>query len=136
MPQWQTIVLIIVSFSSLIIALYCLFFMVPVKRFWERVRSLGGGMKGIESHVDGVRDEIRGRLSNLEMAAERQLAESREATQGALDKLARDNRETRRELERLRADMQSLQAELRGAATDTMKVGQSCEGLTKQVDQL
>ncbi len=136
MPQWQAAVLIVVSFGSLIVALYCLFFMVPVKRFWERIHSLGGGMKGIESHVDGVRDEVGGRLARLEEGMQHQISESREAAEGALDKFARDNRGLHRELEGLRKDLQSLQAELRDSSADIMKVARSTDSLTRRLEQL
>ncbi|MHC4479637.1 MAG: hypothetical protein ACYS1C_01505 [Planctomycetota bacterium] len=136
MPQWQAAVLIIVSFGSLIIALYCLFFMVPVKRFWERIHTLGGGMKGIEAYVLGFQDEIRERLAELEEATRRQIAQSREASEEELDRLAEGLEGFRPQLERLRKDVQSLQAELREAASDTMKVGQSTAALGRQLEQL
>ncbi|MHC4592258.1 MAG: hypothetical protein ACYS8L_06135 [Planctomycetota bacterium] len=136
MPQWQQVVLIIVGFGALIIALYCLFFMVPVKRFWERINSLGGGIEGVESHVAGVHDEIAGRLAALEEATREQIAENREAAQSRLERLAKDSRESQRELDRLRKDVQALQAGLRQAGSDDMKVGRSLESLAKQLQQL
>lgn len=136
MLQWQAVVLILFSCASLIIALYCLFFMVPVKRFWERIRSLGGGMKGIEAHIDGVRDETGRGLAELESSMRQHVAQSRESAQTALDRLARESRETHRELEKLRKDLQALQAELRAAAGDSTKVAQGLASLTKQVHQL
>ncbi|MHC5033671.1 MAG: hypothetical protein ACYTFZ_01380 [Planctomycetota bacterium] len=136
MPQWQQVVLIIVGFGALIIALYCLFFMVPVKRFWERINSLGGGIEGVESHVAGVHDEIAGRLAALEEATREQIAENREAVQSRLDRLAKDSHESQRELERLRKDVQALQAGLRQAGSDNMKVNRSLESLAKQLQQL
>ena len=62
----QALVLTAFSCLSLVIALYCLLFMVPVKRFWERIRTLGGGLKGIEAHVDGVRSKVSRRLEEVE----------------------------------------------------------------------
>lgn len=136
MAQWQWVVLIVFCCASLIISLYCLFFMVPVKRFWERIRSLGGGMEGIEAHVHGVRDEIGRRLSELESSTQQQVAQSRESAQSSLDRLARESRETQRGLEKLRKDLQALQAELRQTAADSMKVAQGVESLTEQLHQL
>ncbi|MHC4592108.1 MAG: hypothetical protein ACYS8L_05370 [Planctomycetota bacterium] len=136
MPQWQQVVLIIVGFGALIIALYCLFFMVPVKRFWERINSLGGGIEGVESHVAGVHDEIAGRLAGLEETIGEQITQSREAAQNRLERLAKDSRESQRELERLRKDVQALQAGLRQAGSDDMKVNRSLESLAKQLQQL
>jgi outer membrane murein-binding lipoprotein Lpp len=136
MHQFQDIVLIVVSIAAFMMALYCVLFMVPVKRFVERINSLGGGMKGIEEHVAGIRDDVQARLAELEQAARQQLAEARQAAAGGLDKLARENRELQRELEKLRKDLQALQAELRATGSDTMRAAQSCDGLSKQIEQL
>lgn len=136
MAVFREIVLIIFSCLALIIALRCLFFMVPLKRFMLHIRSLGGGMQGIEAHVKEVLEEVRGELAQLEAAARQQTGETREAVQGSIDRVARDNRETQRELEKMRKDLQSLQAELRGTASDARKVAQSIEGLTKELQQL
>jgi uncharacterized protein YoxC len=139
MERWQEVVLIVVAVAAFVMSLYSLLFMVPFKRFRrfiERIDSLGGGMKGIETHVEGVRDEIKARLAELEEGTRKQLAETRQGATAAVDKLLREHREVQRELERLRKDVQSLQAELRASAADTMKVGQSCEALTKQLQQL
>ncbi len=136
MPQWQAIVLIIVSFGSLIVALYCFLFMVPVKRFWERVRSLGGGMKGIEAHVNGVLDQLGRRLNELESSFAQQIRESREAAEATLDQLAKDGHAMQRELEMTRKELQSLQAQLREAGADNRKVVRTAELLTKELQQL
>jgi len=139
MEPWQAVVLIVVSIAAFIMSLYCLLFMVPFKRFRrfiERIDSLGGGMKGVENHVDGVREEIKARLTELEEGTRKQLAESRQGASAAADKLIREHREAQRELERMRRDVQSLQAELRAASADTMKASQNSEALTKQLQQL
>ena len=125
MPQWMAVVLIFVAFGSLIIALYCLFFMVPVKRFWERINSLGGGMKGIEAHLSGVRDEFARRLNELESSTGQQIEEGRQAAQATLDRLGRDCRGVQREMEVLRKELESLQA-----------VAQSTRSLTRELQQL
>jgi predicted nucleic acid-binding Zn-ribbon protein len=62
---WQAVFLIVLCFASLIIALYCLFFMVPLRSFMKHVNSLGGGMEGMRSHVEGVRDEVESRIDSL-----------------------------------------------------------------------
>jgi len=139
MERWQEVVLIVVAVAAFVMSLYSLLFMVPFKRFRrfiERIDSLGGGMKGIETHVDGVHGEIKARLAELEEGTRKQVAESRQGATAAVDKLLREHREVQRELERLRRDVQSLQAELRASGADTMKAGQSCEALTKQLQQL
>ena len=136
MQQWQAIVLIILIFGSLILSLYCLFFMVPLKRFWERVRSLGGGMKGIEAHVNGVLDQLGRRLNEVESSAAQQIQESREAAEAPLERLAKDSRGMQRELEVMRKELQSLQAQLREASADNRKVARNTESLTQELRQL
>jgi len=136
MQQWQAIVLIVLIFGSLIVSLYCLFFMVPLKRFWERIRSLGGGMKGIEAHVNGVLDQLGRRLNELESSAVQQIQESRQASEASLERLARDSRGMQRELEVMRKELQSLQAQLREAGGDNRKVARSAQSLAKELRQL
>ncbi len=136
MPRWQIVILIVFSVSSLIIALYCLIFMVPLKRFRERISSLGGGMKGIESYVGGVRERVEARLGALEEQVQQQLDEGRQTAESAVDALARDQRELRREVEKLRKEAQSLQAELRETRDDAMKVVRSHQALSKRLEQI
>ena len=125
MELWQEVILIIFSCGALIIALYCLFFMVPVKRFWERIDSLGGGVKGVEAYVDGIRDEVSRRFSEIENSVRQQMSQAQENALDAVEKVAEDSRQARRDLERMRGDLQALQAELRTAAADSGKVGRS-----------
>jgi hypothetical protein len=134
--MWETVkelVLIAFSVGALLIALYCLFFMVPVKRFWEKMEALGGGLKGIEGYVDEVHTEICQKLSEMETAVRHQIGQAQEETQEAVEKASDDGKQARKELERLRADLQSLQAELRGAARDSTRVTQSVDALTKRL---
>ncbi len=66
LAAWQAVVLIILSFGSLVIALYCLLFMVPLKKFVQRIESLGGGMEGIKNHLSGVEAHFDGELRRIE----------------------------------------------------------------------
>jgi len=136
MSPWHEVVLIIFSCASLITALYCLFFMVPVKRFWERIDSLGGGVKGVEAYVDGVHDEVRRKLSEMESSVRHQISQARESSNEAVARLAKDSRQARRDMERFRGDLQSLQAELRTAAADSGKLGQAVESLSNRLHQI
>jgi hypothetical protein len=133
---WHVAILIVFSVGALIIALYCLFFMVPVKRFWERIGSLGGGLKGMEAHVKGVHDEVSKRLDSLEReAGERHEAISQESSEAA-EKLARSDRELHRSLRQLRGDVESLQEELTRTRDHNAKLARSVEALTGQLQQL
>lgn len=136
MSPLQAGILTVFSCVALIISLYCLFFMVPVKRFWERIRTLGGGLKGIEAHVNGVRESIGKRLDDVEKRTEAELTAFRAELEETLESLSRDNRKSRRELESLRKDVQSLQADLRSTSADAGKLAQRLESLTAEVQQL
>lgn len=75
LPAWQAVFLIILSFGSLVIALYCLLFMVPLKKFVHRIESLGGGMEGIKKHLNGVEDYFKKELDRIHTSHEESLDE-------------------------------------------------------------
>lgn len=135
MSTAKVVILTVLSCSSLIIALYCLIFMVPVKRFWQRIRRLGGGLKGIEAHLNGVRSSIGQRLEEVEKNTQEQLEESRREFQKSMDRLSRANRETRRELRELRQTVESLQADLQKTSTDSRKALRCSESLGTRLQQ-
>ncbi len=132
----QVAIIVVFSVSAVIISLYCLFFMVPVKRFWERIHSLGGGIKGIEEHVRGVREEIAKRLRELERQHEEQVSELGEQARSSTEELRKGDRELRREGDRLRNELQSLQAEVRQAISANAKLTQRADALTTELSQL
>jgi len=134
MHQWQVWVLIVVSLGALLLALYCLFFMAPLKRFLDHVATLGGGIRGIEEHVRAVREEVEGKLSELEGNLTQQTAQVRDRAEGGQNRLGGEVREMQKKLEELRKDVQSLQAELRQTRSDALKLSQNVEALTKQMD--
>ena len=129
-------ILLIFSVAALLISCYCLFFMLPEKSFWDRIHSLGGGLKGIETHVEGVKAELSGRLDVLEKQAGERAEAVRQDAQSSTEKLAKADREAARELDRLRRELQSLQVELREALAGNSRLTQSVESLTNQVQQV
>jgi len=129
----QALVLTAFSCLSLVIALYCLLFMVPVKRFWERIRTLGGGLKGIEAHVDGVRSKVSRRLEEVEERAQQQLEDCRRKLQEGLDKLAQQGRQTRRRLEEMHKELESVREALRGSSTEGRQLARRVQALTGEV---
>jgi len=136
MALWHWVVMVCFSCAALIISLYCLFFMVPVRRFLAHIRSLGGGMKGMEAHLESMREEVSARLAELETSTQDQVAQAQEAAESALEKVSEESREARRELNRVRKNLQSLQAELRETAADSSKVSRGASALTTQLQQL
>jgi cytochrome c556 len=136
---WETVkdvTLILFSVGALVIALWCLFFMVPVKRFWERMEALGGGLKGIEGYVDEVHKDLCQKLSEMETMMRQQVSQAQESTQEAVEQAAEDGKAARNELDRLRGDLQALQAELRDAAKNSNRMTHNVEALSKRLSAL
>jgi Sec-independent protein translocase protein TatA len=136
MSTLHAVIVVVFSCLALIIALYCLFFMVPVKRFWERVRTLGGGIKGIEAHVNGVHDSINQQVEELRKETEERADSHREEVDQKLEELGRDDRKTRREVEALKGELKSAQEELHSTAEQLRKAVRNMEALSKRVQQL
>ncbi|MFO7956723.1 MAG: hypothetical protein R6X33_06445 [Candidatus Brocadiia bacterium] len=136
MSTLHAVIVVVFSCLALIISLYCLFFMVPVKRFWERVRTLGGGIKGIEAHVNGVHDSVNRQVEQLREQTEERAEAHREEVEQKLEELSRDDRKTRRELEVVKGEVGAAQEELRETAEQLRKAVRNMEALSKRVQQL
>lgn len=106
---WQAVFLIVLCFGSLAASLYCIFFMVPLRSFMKHVNSLGGGMEGIRSHVEGVREEIDTRLNNLEQDLEEALTQHREEVSDSVSATERVASQNREQLEALDETVKNLQ---------------------------
>lgn len=132
----QYVVLVMLSGFAALAACYCLFFTVKEKAFWARIHSLGGGLRGIETHVAGVKEELSNRLDAVETSTAEQAEALRQENQATADKLTKSDREGAREVERLRRELQSLQAELREAIAGNARLAQAVETLTGQFRQL
>lgn len=129
MSPLQAAILTIFSCLSLIIALYCLFFMVPVKRFYQRIRRLGGGLKGTEALINGVRDSVTKRLDEIEANAQEQLEAHCKALRESLDALAEQT-------SALQQEADSLRKEAGQAASDRRRLSQRVESLSGRLQQL
>ncbi len=136
MDGWGWVVMVVFSCAALIISLYCLFFMVPVRRFWAHIRSLGGGMKGMESHLRGIEENVSERLAELERNVQEQIDKARDGALEAQERLAEEGREARRELGEVSNELKSLQEELRRTAAESDKMTQGAEKLTRQLRQM
>lgn len=110
MPAWQAIFLILLSFGSLGIALYCLLFMVPLKKFVQRIESLGGGMDGIKRHLDGV-----------EAYFEKELQQIRSSGAGAIDEVRTENKQRLVDVEKKMHDVADAVARLRSGREELEK---------------
>ncbi|MCD6416995.1 MAG: hypothetical protein J7M08_09920 [Planctomycetes bacterium] len=129
---------ILTAFSclSLIVALYCLIFMVPVKRFLERIRSLGGGLEGVQTHVRGVRDDIIRRLQAVEGRTEEQLAAGAEDLEKRLRKLHKQGDAAKRRLDTAAKDLESIRDELGATADGARQALQRVETLSSRLEQM
>ena len=121
---WHVVVLTFVCIASLIVSLYCLFFMVPVKRFYERMSSLGGGIKGVESHMKGVVEKLNQRIEDSEQKA-REAINKQNA--GLERRLNQESRSLHQEVEKLRNRTAQLQDE-------TTKLHQHLNSLQDRLD--
>jgi uncharacterized protein (DUF3084 family) len=136
-PRHILAVVGVLSCLSLGLSLYCLFFFIfPATRLRKRLRSLGGGLKGIEAHVDGVRDSISKRLDDATGELRDQLAAVRQETAGTLDRLSRESRQAQRDLEALRKEVLSLQADLRATSGQGRKLGHVVDAVSGRLQQL
>ena len=121
-PTWQAVVLILLCFVSLLISLYCLLFMVPLKSFVARINLLGGGMKGIETHVDGIRSETERRMAALEKQIRDGMDQLRAEVQAATNATGDKAAHLQESIQKLERAAHNLQAEVRATASDTRKM--------------
>ena len=136
LPTWQWVLLIVLCFGSLIIGLYCLLFMVPLKSFVERINSLGGGMKGIRSYVEGVRSETEERIAAVQEQVAAGLKESQTELRSAVDSAAQKAGQAQAGLQRLERAAQSLQAELRDNASAVRDLSAGLAAMRKESEEL
>jgi hypothetical protein len=136
LTSWRFLILVGFSATALIVSFYCLLFMVREKNFWARIHSLGGGLRGIEAHVAGVKEELSGRLEALQKATSEATEALRQEAQASAEKLAKAERENARETDRLRRELQGLQVELREAIAGNSRLNQTVETLSNQLQQL
>ena len=133
---WQWVLLIVLCFGSLIIALYCLLFTVPLKSFVERINSLGGGMKGMRSYVDGVRGETEERIAAVQEQLEGELNESHAELRGAIDSAVERASRAQAGLQKLDRAAQSLQTGLRDNACDVGNLSAGLATVHKELQEL
>lgn len=133
---WQGIFLILLCFGSLGIAIYCLLFMVPVKSFMQRINSLGGGMEGIRSHVDGVRMEVEERIEEVERALGEQLEEVSRRSREDTAQLRKKLRSASQTLRKLDSGVRELREELSRAQTHREDLQRSAKSLGAGVRDL
>ncbi len=132
----QGIVLILLCFASLIIALYCLLFMVPLKRFVAKINSLGGGMKGIRAHVAGLQSETQKKIGALRESVTEELDGTRQELQDAVGALAKEMLQAQAGVQRLDRATHNLQAGLRDDASDVRKLSATVNTLRKEAAEL
>lgn len=100
LPVWQAIFLIVLSFGSLVIALYCLLFMVPLKKFVQRIESLGGGMEGIKSHLSGIEAYFEKELQRMESRREERIDHLKTVTEERFETVEHKMQDMEKAMER------------------------------------
>jgi len=144
---WQVIMLILLCCASLIVSLYCLLFMVPVKRFWEHIESLGGGVKGIENHVEGVADELTQRLQSIEQRTEKLVEENVDALRQAMKErtitlqarvreAAVRAQEASKGVHEIRQSLEPLKSTLQEQSDNNSQLSKSVDSLAERMEQL
>lgn len=133
---WQAVLLIVLCFGSLVIALYCLFFMVPLKSFVQRINSLGGGMQGMRAHVDGVRSEIEKQIAALESLVRRHAEATRAEMEVAVDSAAEAARKGEAAVQRLAGAVEGLQAESAGQISASREAAAELSALRGELGEL
>ena len=118
---WLGVLLIVLCFGSLLIALYCLLFTVPLNSFVQRVNSLGGGMRGIRAHVDDMLSQTDRRIAEMQRLMHEGMEEGLRESRAELEQHARSVAELRADLNALheqladlRNDSEVLEGELAG----------------------
>lgn len=133
---WQAVFLIVLCFASLVIALYCLFFMVPLRSFMKHVNSLGGGMEGIRSHVEGVRDQVEARIDSLEESLRENLTQQaqnlhqhEETLQKQEETLAQHEKSLACQRQKLSRQKQELSSSVSSAAETARAAREKLQGI-------
>ena len=135
-PTWQGVLLILLCFGSLVIALYCLLFMVPLKSFVQRINSLGGGMQGMRAHVDGVRSETDERIAAVEGLVHENVNALRAEMEGAVGSATEAARQVRMAVQRLDRAVQHLQGEAANYCSASREAAVDLDGLRRQLGEL
>ena len=140
LQPWHAITLIFISCVALIISLYSLLFTVPIKRFWEHIESLGGGLEGVKKHMEGVKADVSRRVDSIEEQMREQIEAETQDLQKKTDRLAtkvEDNTEAlSAEIEKAQKRLQELKKALATARSELEEVGSDKESLARAVTKL
>ena len=109
---WQAVFLIVLCFASLVMALYCVFFMGRLRSFMKHVNSLGGGMQGIRSHVDGVREAVEERIDKVEAGLREEFEQQQEELASSVSSAVETARGAQEKLDSIDQDLSILQKKL------------------------
>jgi len=133
---WQAMVLILLSVASLLIALYCLLFMVPLKSFVQRVNSLGGGMRGIRVYVDEVAGKTDARIAELQGLLQREVARLRTELTEGLRRVSDGLEQARARAGELERRLEGLRSELAMQGAGAERLRTDLEGLRSRLGEL
>jgi len=127
---------LIIGCVAIIMSLYCIMFMVPLKRFWERIDTIGGGLKGVETYVDGIGEDVRRKLTDAGKTAAAQIEQARQENQQSVDEAVAQITHARSELQTVRNELKALESNLSQAQGGSDKVERGIEALNKRLRQM
>jgi archaellum component FlaC len=136
LETWQAIFLILLCFTSLIIALYCLFFMVPLKSFMNRINSLGGGMEGMRAHLQGIRNKIEKQISAMESDISRKREDDREEFIAGITDLRHATARLEQKLQESERTANSLQANIKDSTVRTRNLASEVKAIREDLNEL
>ena len=132
----QNIFVIGISCIAIILAVRCTLFSVPLKRFLERIDTIGGGIKGVETYVDSIDEDLRRKLTAADKTAAAQIEQARQENQQSVDQAVAQITHAREELDAVRNEMKALESNLSQAQGGSDKVGRDIEAMNKRLRQM
>ena len=133
---WRFVLLVFLCCASLIVALYCLCFMVPIRRFWARIGSLGGGMDGMKSHLEGVENEAARKMVDMEERVRQMIEESRNGLEERITKLGVLLQQVSQGLGSLEGKVESLASTLRDDSSNILDLKKDLSSAGGDIGQL
>jgi chromosome segregation ATPase len=132
----MAIYVLILSVAAVLMSLYCIIFMVPLKRFWERIDTIGGGLKGVEIYVDSIDEDLRRKLTAAGKTAAEQIEQARRENQQSVDEAVEQIAHAREELEAVHGELKALEGNLSHAQGGSDKVERGIEAMNKRLRQM
>jgi len=147
LEPWHAITLIGISCVALIVSLYCLLFTVPLRRFWQQVESLGGGLEGVKKHTESIKADVSRRLESVEEDVHKKVEKQTEDLQQETRELARRVEkkasalstrldQTREKMQELEKAIGGVQSRLEDGDRDREELERAVGKLSERIEDL